>query len=106
MKLKFLRECRDRYTGANYHIGDELVFPTERAKEILSRPGYAVEVEETKIKEIILEEDPEKVIDFDGMKVPALKRFAAEKEIDLKGAKKKEEIVYVLKEWDKYFNAF
>lgn len=45
MKIKFIRECKDKNTGARYHIGDELVFPVERAKEILAT-GYAVKIEE------------------------------------------------------------
>ena len=45
MKIKFLRECKDKYNGQLYQIGQELVFPVERAKEILST-GYAIEIEE------------------------------------------------------------
>lgn len=50
MKIKFLKECKDKYNGTTYQIGQELVFSVERAKEILST-GYAEiveEVEETK----------------------------------------------------------
>ena len=51
MKIKFIRECVDKNNGTKYHIGDELVFPVERAKEILAT-GYAIEVEEVEVKEI------------------------------------------------------
>lgn len=50
MKIKFIRECVDKNNGVKYHIGDELVFPIERAKEILLT-GYAIEVEEVEVKE-------------------------------------------------------
>ena len=45
MKIKFIRECADKNNGTKYHIGDELVFTVERAKEILAT-GYAIEIEE------------------------------------------------------------
>ena len=45
MKIKFIRDCTDKYTGKKYKIGDELVFPIDRAKEILET-GYAIEVKE------------------------------------------------------------
>ena len=51
LKIKFIRECVDKNNGTKYHIGDELVFPVERAKEILAT-GYAIEVEEVEVKEI------------------------------------------------------
>lgn len=50
MKIKFIRECVDKNNGTKYHIGDELVFPEERAKEILAT-GYAVKIEEVEVKE-------------------------------------------------------
>lgn len=50
MILRFNAECKDKYTGAKYHIGDELVFPAERAREILST-GYAIEIKEGKTEE-------------------------------------------------------
>lgn len=46
MKIQFLKECKDKYNGTVYQIGQELVFPVERAKEILAAGGYAIEVKE------------------------------------------------------------
>ena len=45
MKIQFLKECKDKYNGTTYQIGQELVFSVERAKEILAT-GYAIEVKE------------------------------------------------------------
>ena len=54
MKIKFIRECRDKNNGTRYQIGQELVFPVARAKEILET-GYAVLVSEEEPKEDVEE---------------------------------------------------
>lgn len=42
MKLKI--ECRftDKYNGKNYHVGDEIEFEAERAKELLNDSRHLV----------------------------------------------------------------
>lgn len=84
MKIKFLRECKDKNTGVKYKIGDELVFPAERAKEILNT-GYAIEIKKEKTDET--KEEIEK------MTLSKLRDFANLKGIDTKKAKNKTELI-------------
>lgn len=84
MKIKFLSECKDKNTGVKYKIGDELVFPVDRAKEILST-GYAIEIKEEKTDETKDE--------FERMTVSKLRDFAKFKGIDTKKAKNKTELI-------------
>lgn len=52
MKLKFLKTANDKYSGVVYEAGKEYEFEEKRAKEILSKKGFAVEVKETVVENV------------------------------------------------------
>ena len=77
MRLLFIKECIDKNTKVKYTVGQELVFPVERAKEILCT-GYAVLIDDK-------EEPQEQKEDLEEVEVP---QETAEKAEDTKPAKK------------------
>lgn len=47
MKIKFIKECQDKYNGTYYKVNDIYEFEEKRANEIL-KSGYGEAVKEVK----------------------------------------------------------
>lgn len=47
MKIKFIKECQDKYNGTYYSVNDIYEFEEKRANEIL-KSGYGEAVKEIK----------------------------------------------------------
>lgn len=76
MKLKFLKTASDKYSGFVYEEGKEYEFEDSRAKEILSKKGYAVEVKEAVVENVEkpIESAVENVETVEAVKKPKKKK--------------------------------